>query len=183
LTALEERIERLLGPAIEAAGFELVRVRLAGAERKTLQIMAERPDRTMTAEDCALLSRALSPILDAEDPIPGAYRLEVSSPGVDRPLTRRKDFADWRGHDAKIELDRMIHGRRKFSGALAGIEGDSVRLSVEGADRPVLIPFAWIRSARLALTDDLIRASLKAAKDATKGTRKERPDAHGGEPR
>lgn len=168
MSVLEERIEKLAGPAIAAAGFELVRIRITGKETLTLQIMAERPDRTMSAEDCARLSRALSPILEEADPIAGAYRLEVSSPGIDRPLVRLKDYHDWQGYEAKIEIDRPIEGRKKFNGVLAGIDGDSVCLDVEGEEETALIPFAFIQSAKLVLTDELVRESLKAAKDALK---------------
>lgn len=163
---IEDRITALIAPAVAGAGFELVRVRLSGAQRKTLQIMAERADKSMSAEDCAALSRALSPILEEADPIEGAYTLEVSSPGIDRPLTRLKDFHDWQGYEAKIELSRMVEGKKRFRGALAGVEGDDVLLDVEGEAETALIPFSWIASARLVLTEDLIRESLKAAKAA-----------------
>ncbi|MEK7265125.1 MAG: ribosome maturation factor RimP [Pseudomonadota bacterium] len=168
MSVLEERIEKLVGPAISAAGFELVRIRITGKESLTLQIMAERPDHTMSAEDCARLSRALSPILEEADPIAGAYRLEVSSPGIDRPLVRLKDYHDWQGYEAKIEIDRMIEGRKKFKGVLAGVEGDNICLDVEGEEETALIPFAFIQSGKLVLTEELIRESLKAAKDAAK---------------
>lgn len=168
MSALDARIHDLVAPVVAAEGFELVRVRTTGGETKTLQVMAERADHTMTAEDCARLSRALSPVLDEADPIAGAYRLEVSSPGIDRPLVRLKDFHDWQGYEAKIELDRMIEGRKKFKGALAGVEGESVCLDVEGEEETALIPFAWIVAAKLVLTDDLVRESLKAAKAAEK---------------
>ena len=168
MSVLEERIEKLVGPAIAAAGFDLVRIKITGKELLTLQIMAERPDHTMSAEDCAKLSRALSPILEEADPISGAYRLEVSSPGIDRPLVRLKDYHDWQGYEAKLEIDRMIEGRKKFKGVLAGVDGDNVCLDVEGEAETALIPFAFIQSAKLVLTDELIRESLKAAKDALK---------------
>jgi len=168
LPVLEERIEKLVGPAIAAAGFELVRIRITGKEMLTLQIMAEKPDHSMSAEDCARLSRALSPILEEADPISGAYRLEVSSPGIDRPLVRLKDYHDWQGYEARLELDRMIEGRKKFKGVIAGVDGDNVCLDVEGEEDTALIPFAWIQNAKLVLTDELIRESLKAGKDALK---------------
>lgn len=144
-----------------------------GRQRMTLQVMAERPDKTMSAEDCAKLSRLLSPLLDETDPIPGAYSLEVSSPGVDRPLTRLKDFGDWQGYEAKIELDRLIEGRKRFHGVLAGVEGENVCLDIEGEEDTALIPFDWVKSARLVLTDELMRESLKAAKAASKETEDE----------
>ncbi len=168
MSVLEQRIEELVVPAVAAAGFDLVRIRVTGKEMLTLQIMAERPDRTMSAEDCATLSRTLSPILEEADPIAGPYRLEVSSPGIDRPLVRLKDYVDWQGYDAKIELDRLIEGRKKLKGVLAGVDGDSVCLDIEGEEETALIPLAWVKTAKLTLTDDLIRESLKASKDALK---------------
>lgn len=181
MSVLEERIEKLVAPAISAAGFELVRIRMTGKETKTLQIMAEREDHTMSAEDCASLSRALSPILEEADPISGSYRLEISSPGIDRPLVRLKDFHDWQGYEAKIELDRMIEGRKKFKGVLAGLDEENVCIDIEGEEETALIPFAWIHSAKLVLTDELIRESLKAAKDAAKETKENdrQHDVHG----
>jgi ribosome maturation factor RimP len=173
LSVLEERIEKLVAAAIAAAGFDLVRVRITGKETQTLQIMAERPDRTMTAEDCAGLSRALSPILEDADPIAGAYRLEVSSPGIDRPLVRFKDYHDWQGYEAKIEIDRTIEGRKKFKGVLAGVDGDNICLDVEGEAETALIPFAFISSAKLTLSDELIRESLRASKSAVKQSKQE----------
>ena len=149
-------------------------MRISGRQDVTLQVMAERPDKSMTAEDCATLSRALSPVLEAADPIAGAYRLEVSSPGIDRPLTRLKDFEDWQGYDAKIELDRAVEGRKRFTGVLAGIDGDNVCLDIAGEEETALIPFAWIGTAKLVLTDALIRDSLNAAKAA----RKDKEDEH-----
>ncbi len=162
MSALSDRIEKLVAPVVVAGGFDLVRVKVTGAEMKTLQIMAERPDHTMSAEDCA------SPVLEAADPIPGAYRLEVSSPGIDRPLTRLKDYHDWQGYEARLDLDRMIEGRKKFKGVLAGVDGDNICLDIEGEDETALIPFSWILSGKLVLTDALIRDSLRAAKTALK---------------
>jgi ribosome maturation factor RimP len=143
--------------------------------------MAERPDRSMSAEDCASLSRRLSPILDENDPIPGSYRLEVSSPGIDRPLVRLKDYHDWQGYEAKIDLDRMIEGRKKFKGVIAGVDGDNVCLNIEGEGETALIPFAWIAAGKLTLSDEIIRESLKAAKDALKDTTKEKTDEKRGD--
>lgn len=180
MSVLEERIEKLIRPAVAAAGFDLVRVRMTGSERQTLQIMAERPDRSMSAEDCAALSRALSPLLDEADPIPGAFRLEISSPGIDRPLVRLKDYDDWRGYEAKIELDRMIEGRKKFRGVLGGVDGDNILLDIEGDEETALIPHAFVKSGKLTLNDDLIRESLRAAKAAAK-TLKEKSDAEDGD--
>ena len=125
LTAMSQ-LEPIIAPAVEAAGFRLVRLRLIGGKRKTLQIMAERADGTMDVEDCATLSRALSEFLDADDPIEGDYVLEVSSPGIDRPLTRLTDFARWSGHEAKIELAAPVDGRKRFRGLLLGLDGNDV---------------------------------------------------------
>ena len=182
MSVLSDRIEKLVAPVVSAGGFELVRVRITGAEMKTLQIMAERPDHTMSAEDCANLSRALSPVLEEADPIAGPYRLEVSSPGIDRPLTRLKDYHDWQGYEAKLDLDRMIEGRKKFKGVLAGVEGDNVCLDIEGEAETALIPYKWIASAKLVLSDELIRESLKAAKAALKKPRQDSPDLTHGDP-
>lgn len=166
-----ERIEALIAPTVAAGGYELVRVQLKGGDRRTLQIMAERPDRTMSAEDCAKLSRALSVVLDEADPIEGAYTLEVSSPGIDRPLVRLKDYEDWQGYEARLELDRMVEGRKKIRGIVAGVENDHVCIDIDGETETALIPFAWVAAARLALTDELIRESLRAAKQAEKDAR------------
>lgn len=163
---LEKKIAALIEPAIISAGFELVRVKLIGGHQDTLQVMAERADKTMTAGDCARLSRVLSPLLDEADPISGAYALEVSSPGIDRPLTRLKDFEDWQGYEAKLELDRLVEGKKRFRGVLGGVEDGNVCLDVEDEEETALIPYDWIVSARLVLTDELIRESLKAAESA-----------------
>lgn len=166
MTPQEKTIASLIEPVVAAEGFDLVRLRVTGSGSPTLQVMAERPDKTMSAEDCALLSRALSPVLEAADPIAGRYTLEVSSPGIDRPLTRLSDFDDWRGYEAKIELDRLIEGRRRLRGVLAGVEDDNVLFDMEGEEETALVPFAWISAAKLLLTDALIAESLKAAKAA-----------------
>jgi len=177
VSALSDRLEKLVAPVVVAGGFELVRVKVTGAEMKTVQIMAERPDHTMSAGDCETLSRALSPILEEADPIAGAWRLEVSSPGIDRPLTRIKDFHDWQGYEARIELDRMVEDRKKVKGVLAGVDGDAICIDIEGETETALIPYAWIVSAKLVLTDDLIRESLRAAKTALKAKPAEPADA------
>ncbi|MBB5517523.1 ribosome maturation factor RimP [Amphiplicatus metriothermophilus] len=179
---IEEKIAALIEPVVRDAGFELVRVRVSGKQALTLQVMAERSDKTMSAEDCAALSRALSPVLDEADPIAGAYRLEVSSPGIDRPLTRLKDFEDWQGYEAKIELDRVVEGRRRFRGTLAGVEGENVMLDIEGEEETALIPFAWISAAKLVLTDALIRESLTAAKQAAATETTDEKRQHGEHP-
>jgi ribosome maturation factor RimP len=173
-TGTEARIARIVEPVIEGLGYRLVRVRLSSMNGATLQIMAERPDGSMTVEDCEILSRDLSPALDVEDPIDRAYHLEVSSPGIDRPLVRRSDFDRWAGHEAKIELARMLEGRKRFRGKLAGIEGDSILLDVprDGAEDPerVRLPAADLGEARLVLTDELIRESLSRQKHSETAT-------------
>jgi ribosome maturation factor RimP len=164
LTLQDQNLFDLINPAVEAAGFELVRVKLTGGNTKVLQIMAERADKTMTAKDCASLSRVLSPVLEEADPIDGSYNLEVSSPGIDRPLVRAKDFEDWQGWPAKLELNRLVEGRKRFSGIVAGIDDGKVAFDIEGEDETALFPMEWIVSAKLVLTDELVTESLKAAK-------------------
>jgi len=153
-------LTKLIEPAAKAEGLELVRVKMmGGTSDPTLQVMAERPDtRQLTLEDCARLSRRLSDVLDETDPIDGAYRLEVSSPGIDRPLTRLKDFDDWKGHEARIVLAEKRDGRKVFSGELAGAEGDQIVVDVQGVGETRL-PFAAIHSAKLVMTDKLIEAT------------------------
>lgn len=169
MSPLEDHITDLISPLVEELGFELVRIRLTGARTKILQVMAERADGTMTAKECATLSRALSPVLDEQNPVEGRYTLEVSSPGIDRPLTREKDFIRWEGFAAKLELDRMIEGRKKFKGTLAGFEDGHVAFNIEGEEESALFPFGWIVSAKLMLTDELIRESLRATPQGASG--------------
>lgn len=166
-TAEDLRLLELLDPVAEAAGYEIVRLRLmGGSETRRLQIMAERPDGEMVIEDCAQLSRAISEVLDAADPISGEYTLEVSSPGVDRPLTRKKDFETYEGYEVRLELDRLAEGRKRFRGQLAGVDGDNVALDLEGEAETTLIPIAWIVEAKLVLTDQLMKrgAEVRAAR-------------------
>ncbi len=167
-TAEDRSLLEILDPVAEAAGYEIVRLRLmSGTKSRRLQIMAEDAHGEMNVDDCARLSRAVSEVLDAADPIEGDYLLEVSSPGVDRPLTRLKDFATYEGLAARIELDRLADGRKRFKGELAGIEGDHVAINLEEEDaETVLIPFAWIAEAKLILTDDLMKrgADQRAAR-------------------
>ncbi|WP_428407153.1 ribosome maturation factor RimP [Hyphococcus sp.] len=167
---LEDRLVALIEPVANAAGFELVRVRVTGGQTKTLQVMAERPDRTMSAEDCAKLSRALSPVLEEADPIEGHYNLEVSSPGIDRPLVKLKDFDDWQGWTAKLELNRLVEGRKRFKGVLAGVDDGKVAFDIEGEEETALFPMEWIGSAQLVLTDELIKETMKADKKARQTT-------------
>jgi ribosome maturation factor RimP len=158
----QRRIESLIKPPLEDMGYELVRVRLSGSERRTLQIMAERVDGgDMRVEDCASISRALSAIFDVEDPIRGAYTLEVSSPGIDRPLTRTKDFDRFAGHLAKIEMQSLIKGRKRYNGKILGVEDDTVRLATKNGD--VELPVDEIVTATLVITDELIAASQDGA--------------------
>ncbi len=158
-TAEDLKLLELLDPVAEAAGYEIIRLRLMGGnEKRRLQIMAERAaDGDMVVEDCARLSRAISEVMDAADPISGEYTLEVSSPGIDRPLTRVKDFEAWEGFEVKIELDRLAEGRKRFRGVLQGIEGDQVGIDLEGEAETAMIPMAWIVEAKLVLTDELMK--------------------------
>jgi ribosome maturation factor RimP len=153
-------LTNLIEPAAEAEGLKLVRVKMiGGTSDPTLQVMAEDPKtRQLTLDDCARLSRRLSDLLDEADPIEGAYRLEVSSPGIDRPLTRLADFDDWKGHEARVVLAEKLDGRKVFAGALLGTEGESVLIDVpvQGA---MAVPFAAIHSAKLVMTDRLIAAT------------------------
>jgi ribosome maturation factor RimP len=159
------RVATLIEPVLANLGFRLVRVRMSGASGRTLQIMAERPDGTMTIDDCETASRAISPLLDVEDPVSGRYDLEVSSPGIDRPLVRREDFERWAGHEAKIEMLAPHAGRRRFRGILGGFVDGEVRLFLDqpsGGERvTVSLPFAGIAEAKLVLTDELIADARK----------------------
>ena len=165
--AIDRRIAEIVQPVIEDLGFELVRVRLMTGKESTLQIMAQKPDGSIEVDECATISTAVSAVLDVEDPILDAYTLEVSSPGIDRPLTRLKDFDLWEGNVAKIETTELIDGRRRFKGMLAGIEGDEVLIEIEEGAEAVTIglKFDWLSDAKLVLTDDLIREVLRGRKD------------------
>jgi ribosome maturation factor RimP len=163
-TVMDRRVAEIIEPVIVDLGFELVRVRLMAGKTQTLQIMAQRADGTIEVDDCAQISTAVSAVLDVEDPILDAYTLEVSSPGIDRPLTRLKDFDRWEGYVAKLETDETIDGRRRFKGILAGIEGTEVLIEIE--EGTVGLEFDWLSDAKLVLTDDLIRDVLKGRKDA-----------------
>ena len=154
----------IITPVIEDMGFELVRVRLMGGKRKTLQIMAERPDGGIEVDECANISTAVRAVLDVEDPLTDAYALEVSSPGIGRPLTRLKHFEEYEGYDAKLETSELIGGRKRFKGVLAGVEDDDVLINVE--EGTIGLKFDWLSEAKLILTDELIKDMLKARKDA-----------------
>jgi len=165
-SGLAARIAALAEPVVEELGYRLVRVKISGQSGSTLQIMVDRPDRAIMVDDCALISRRLSPLLDANDPMPAAFHLEVSSPGIDRPLVRPSDFVDWTGFEAKVEMKELIDSRRRFRGIIDGFEDGEVRLQVEltNFDEPQTIglPVDLIAEAKLVVTDDL----LKAAKEA-----------------
>ncbi len=170
-TGVAARVAVIIEPVLGDLGFRLVRVKVTAQNGCTVQIMAERPDGTMNVDDCEKASKAISPVLDVEDPIERAYYLEMSSPGIDRPLVRLQDFTRWAGHVAKIEMEELTHGRKKFRGTLLGLDGENARLErddvKEGAeDRIVLLPVADMAEARLVLTDALIDETLKRGKQA-----------------
>jgi ribosome maturation factor RimP len=175
---LPARVAAIAEPVIEQLGYRLVRVRVSGAEGCTVQIMAERPDGTMTVEDCETISRALSPVFDVTDPIERAYRLEISSPGIDRPLVRRSDFERFVGHFARIETAVPFEGRRRFRGVLAGTEGEAVRIrredAAEGEATEVLLPIEEMSEAKLVLTDELVAEALRREKSAKRKARETR---------
>ena len=167
-TAEDRALLEMIDPVAESLGLAVVRVRLMGGTlRRRLQIMAERvTDHDISVEECARLSRAVSEVFDAADPISGEYLLEVSSPGIDRPLTRLIDFDLFEGFEARLETDRMVEGRKRFKGVLAGVEGDNVAIDLDGEDDTALIPFEWVADAKLVLTDELLKrgAALRAAR-------------------
>ncbi|WP_299846667.1 ribosome maturation factor RimP [uncultured Roseovarius sp.] len=162
--AIDRRMAEIIIPVIEDMGFELVRVRLMGGKSHILQIMAERPEGGIEVDDCAQISTAVSAVLDVEDPITEAYTLEVSSPGIDRPLTRLKDFEAFEGYEAKIETADLIDGRKRFKGMLAGVEGSEVLINVE--EGTIGLEFDWLADAKLVLTDELIKEMLRQRKAA-----------------
>ncbi|WP_372571477.1 ribosome maturation factor RimP [Ruegeria jejuensis] len=166
--AIDRRLAEIVTPVIEDLGFELVRIRLMSGKQSTLQIMADKPDGGIEVDDCAEISNAVSATLDVEDPILDAYTLEVSSPGIDRPLTRLKDFDMFEGYEAKIETAELIDGRRRFKGELAGVEGDEVLINIpeHGETITIGLQFDWLSDAKLVLTDDLIKEMLRQRKAA-----------------
>jgi len=183
-TAEDRKLLELLDPVAEAAGCEIVRLRLMGGAVRRLQIMAEDPATgDFTVDQCAKLSRQISQVMDAADPISGEYLLEVSSPGVDRPLTRLKDFETYAGLEARVELDRLVENRKRFKGELAGIEGENVALNLEGeSEETALVPFAWVAEAKLVLNDDLMKRgaeqrAARIAQDAENETDTEEEEA------
>ena len=161
--ALDRRLASIVTPTIEGLGFELVRLRLMSGKRNILQIMADRPDGGIEVDDCAKISRAVSAVLDVEDPISGEYVLEVSSPGIDRPLTRLKDFEAFAGHEAKLETHELIDGQRRFKGVLQGVEDGEVLIEI-APDTVIGLGFDMLADAKLVLTDALIAESLAGRK-------------------
>ena len=177
-SGVDARVAMIVEPVLRAIDFRLVRVRLSGQNGLTLQIMAEREDGTMTVEDCETVSRALSPVLDVEDPIEKAYHLEVSSPGIDRPLVRKSDFVTWTGHLVKMETSILVAERKRFRGKIAEAGTDDVLIERDqpayGDEPTVRVPYEAIAEARLILTDDLIREALTKDKKARQEARKRR---------
>ena len=169
-TGLDRRVAEIIEPTIEQIGYRLVRVRLSAQNGSTLQIMAERPDGTMTVEDCEKVSTAVSPVLDVEDPIDKAYHLEVSSPGIDRPMVRKSDFTRWLGHIVKCETSILVDNRKRFRGKIAAADETGFTLERDqpayGEEPTVVIPFTALAEGKLILTDDLIRDALTADKKA-----------------
>ena len=165
-TPLDQRLAAIVAPVIDGLGFELVRLRLMAGKQRTLQIMADRPAGGIEVDDCATISTAVSAALDVEDPLDEAYTLEVSSPGIDRPLTRPKDFDAWQGYEARLGTTELIDGRRRFKGVLAGLDGDEVLIEIDQDGAPVTIglQFDWLSDAKLVLTDALIDEMLRSRK-------------------
>jgi ribosome maturation factor RimP len=177
---LPARVATIAEPVIEGLGYRLVRVKVSAADGCTVQIMAERPDGSMAVEDCEAISRALSPVLDVADPIDRAYRLEVSSPGLDRPLVRKSDFERYAGHLARIEMEVPVDGRKRFRGKLAGTEGDAARIHredvAEGEEADVLLRIGDMSDAKLVLTDELVADALRREKAAKREARQARKE-------
>jgi ribosome maturation factor RimP len=171
-TGVAAEVAALIEPALNDMGFRLVRVTVSGRDGTTVQIMAERPDGTITVEDCVDISRNLSPLMDVHDPISGHYALEISSPGIDRPLARASDFEAWAGHEARIETKELVTGRKRFRGIIQGLAGNEVRLEVapDQGGPEVVLTIGNIAEARLVLTDELIRETLRRAKKAKANT-------------
>ena len=160
--AIDRRMAEIITPVIEDLGFELVRVRLMSGKTTTLQIMADKPDGGIEVDDLSLITQSIGAVLDVEDPIVEEYTLEISSPGIDRPLTRLKDFDAFEGYEAKIETEELIEGRRRFKGQLAGIDGNEVLINVE--EGTIGLKFDWLSDAKLVLTDELITEMLRQRK-------------------
>jgi ribosome maturation factor RimP len=177
-TGVAARVAAIAEPVLEGMGLRLVRVRVSGADGCTVQIMAERPDGSMSIEDCEDTSRALSPVLDVADPIERAYRLEISSPGLDRPLVRKSDFDRYAGNVVKIEMEVPVNGRKRFRGMLNGTDGESARITrddtAEGEEADVLLPIGDMNDAKLVLTEDLVTQALRKEKAAEREMREAR---------
>ena len=177
-SGIDARIALIIAPVLRAVGFRLVRVRLSAQNGLTLQVMAEREDGTMTVEDCEEVSRAISPALDVEDPVEKAYHLEISSPGIDRPLVRKSDFRAGLGHLVKLETSILVANRKRFRGKIAEVDDEAVTIEreppVEGEEAKVRVPFEAVADARLMLTDDLIRDALRQDKKARQERKKRR---------
>lgn len=183
-TGVAADIAELTEPILEGLGFRLVRVRIMGGQDTIVEIMAERRDGSMTIEDCTFVSNHLSAVFDVHDPLPSSYRLQVSSPGIDRPLVRPVDFEQWSGHEAKLELREPVDGRKRFRGVLEGYESGEVRLKVElakGDQRVLGFPIRLVADARLVLTDALVRQSLREGKNRVESVG--RPDGGAGKAR
>jgi ribosome maturation factor RimP len=183
-----ERVGRIATPVLRDLGYRLVRVKISAAEGATIQIMAERPDGTMSIEDCEAISVALSPVFDVEEPMAQAYRLEISSPGIDRPLVRESDFARAAGHEARVEMAALVNGRKRFRGHIAAVvpgpDGPAARMALvadDGSKSEVELPIRAMAEARLILTDDLIRAALRREKAALKDAKQASPRRNGRE--
>ena len=173
-TTMDERVLAIAEPVAKDLGFSIVRVRVMASKRSVVQIMAERiSDGQMSVANCASLSRELSSVFEVEDPIDGAYVLEVSSAGLDRPLTEMVHFERYKGMLARVELDRLVEGRKRFRGILAGVDGDNIAIDLEKEDETALIPFEWISEAKLLITDALIKAGQQAKEAADKETAEE----------
>jgi ribosome maturation factor RimP len=172
---LAARVAAIAEPVLAGLGYRIVRVRISAFAGCTVQIMAERPDGSMTIEDCETASRALSPVLDVADPVERAYRLEISSPGIDRPLVRKSDFDRYAGHLVRIEMDVPVNGRKRFRGTLTGTEGEAARLhrddAAEGEEADVLLPITEMSEAKLVLTDELVTEALRRGKAAERAAR------------
>ena len=162
-TAIDRRLASIIQPTIEGLGYELVRIRLMSGKTRILQIMCDRPEGGINVDDCAKISTGISAVLDVEDPIEDNYTLEVSSPGIDRPLTRLKDFDTWNGYEARVETVELIDGRRRFKGFIAGTEGEEILITIEegGEELTIGLRFEWLSDAKLILTDDLIAEMLR----------------------
>lgn len=185
-TGLAAEVATLAEPVLESLGFRLVRVSFTGSKERdrVIQVMAERPDGSINIDDCEAISKQLSPVLDVADPLSGAYRLEISSPGIDRPLVRPTDFEDWAGHECRLDLKEPVDGRKRFKGTLEGFEDGEVRLKAEAGPEGMQhlgFPIALIADAKLVLTDELVREALTRAKQRHAQADQDAPAGDGAE--